>query len=326
MHQARRQATLVLLLCASAERPPLQRHDVPHDGNCLFSAVALSAALVDNQPSQARARALRSQSERLRAAALDVLCPAGMPDEGLQLGGLPVPLLIEPLGSEGITGYCRRMREPGQWGSTAEVLALSRVLQRPIRVHTSFSVETYSADEKAANKPLSVCYENSHYQAVTEPHTTLGNTESCEPPPAAAGEEAAVAAVLDSLHARAARADPAYFDLFASSAVFLGTDPAERLGIDEFRMYGLARFAAGNAWEYLVLQRHITIGEKGEIAWFDERLKNAKLGGCRGTGVLAKLDGEWKIMHYSLSMTIPNDAAHNVVSLVQDHIDSTSMM
>jgi hypothetical protein len=27
---------------------------------------------------------------------------------------------------------------------------------------------------------------------------------------------------------------------------------------------------------------------------------------CRGSGVLVKIDGKWKIKHYVLSMTIPN--------------------
>ena len=69
---------LTLMLCA-AQNPPLVFHDVPANGDCLFSAVALSAALIDNRPDQARARALRTSAERLRNQAMDLLCPAGSP-------------------------------------------------------------------------------------------------------------------------------------------------------------------------------------------------------------------------------------------------------
>ena len=42
---------------ARAGTGPITIHDVPHDGDCLFSAVALSVALTDGQPAQARATA-----------------------------------------------------------------------------------------------------------------------------------------------------------------------------------------------------------------------------------------------------------------------------
>ena len=45
---------------------------------------------------------------------------------------------MEPLGGETEADYCQRLANPGEWGSTAEILALTRVLSRPIRVHTAF--------------------------------------------------------------------------------------------------------------------------------------------------------------------------------------------
>ena len=94
----------------------LQLHEVPKDGNCLFSAVALSAALVDNLPGQTRARAVRTAAARLRVSAMNLLCPHGTPDPELSLGGLPVEVLIEPQGGESQAGYCRRLRMAGEWG------------------------------------------------------------------------------------------------------------------------------------------------------------------------------------------------------------------
>jgi hypothetical protein len=36
---------------------------------------------------------------------------------------------------------------------------------------------------------------------------------------------------------------------------------------------------------------------------------------CRGSGVVKKINGQWKIAHYVLSMTIPNDIIREVVPL-----------
>ena len=101
---------------------PITLYDVPHDGNCLFSAVALSMAIVDDTPAQTRARAVRTAAARLRSSAMDLLCPHGSPDPELSFGGVPVPLLIEPRDGESESGYCRRLRTAGEWGSTAELL------------------------------------------------------------------------------------------------------------------------------------------------------------------------------------------------------------
>jgi hypothetical protein len=36
---------------------------------------------------------------------------------------------------------------------------------------------------------------------------------------------------------------------------------------------------------------------------------------CRGSGVLVKIDGKWKIKHYVLSMTIPNKTGMPLLKL-----------
>ena len=345
------------LSLASGTTPPLRLHDVPHDGDCLFSAAALSAALVDGDPTQARARAVRTAAARLRALANDLLCPTGSPDPELTLGGLPAALLIEPRRGESDVGYCKRMRQAGEWGSSAEVLALAHVLRRPIRIHTAFGgAETYGADEGGPEaQPLVLHYANHHYQAATEPAPAPAapvestDAEACDASGATLrlrggagggsdggdedgdedGDEAAVGAVLDALHAAAARADAdAYFPLFAPSAVFLGTDPGERWPLDEFKAYAGARFARGDGWRYEVLERHVSV--RDGVAWFDETLRNAKLGACRSSGVLLRQgtaqagDGEgsgmgWRVTQYNLQMAIPNDAALEVAEISMRH-------
>jgi|EP00908_Phaeocystis_cordata_P025534 ketosteroid isomerase-like protein len=314
----------------------LQLHEVPKDGNCLFSAVALSAALVDNLPGQTRARAVRTAAARLRVSAMNLLCPHGTPDPELSLGGLPVEVLIEPQGGESQAGYCRRLRMAGEWGSTAEVMALSRVLERPIRIHTPFGTETYGeeasneGDADAVAAPLTLHYADGHYQAATEPAPApaaeppeadaLAQSErlrggACE---AAADEEEEAGFTLDALHAAASKADAsAYLSLFSADAVFLGTDPHERWPLSEFKEYVAKRFAGGEGWTYAVEDRHVRV--QGNVAWFDEALRKAGLGACRGTGVLVREaeGGAWRVAQYNLQMAIPNAIAMEAAALAE---------
>ena len=157
-------AVTACALMSQAQQPEL--HDVPHDGNCLFSAAALSMAL-----SADGATGAVSDAASLRASAMDVLCPptsSGL-DANLDLGGLPAPLVVERLHGESEIGYCQRMRRNGEWGTTAEILALTRVLRREIRVLTSFGVEPYGAEQSAESSlpPLFVHFANGHYRAAT---------------------------------------------------------------------------------------------------------------------------------------------------------------
>ncbi len=122
--------------------------------------------------------------------------------------------------------------------------------------------------------------------------------------------------VLDDFHKAASDADePRYFGHMAEEAVFLGTDATERWDRKTFREYAHPHFAAGKGWTYVPRDRHIDI--HGDVAWFDELLDNAKYGECRGTGVLRKVGGTWKIVQYSLSIPIPNSVAGEVVKTIR---------
>jgi ketosteroid isomerase-like protein len=114
--------------------------------------------------------------------------------------------------------------------------------------------------------------------------------------------------VLDDWHAAAAAADEArYFGHFAPEAVFLGTDAAERWTVEEFRRYAHPYFAKGKAWSFKPVERHVSFSPDRSVAWFDERLETPNLGPARGSGVLVRIAGDWKIAHYDLSVPIPND-------------------
>ena len=161
-----------------------------------------------------------------------------------------------------------------------------------------------------------------------------------QPPPAidAIAAVAAVAAILDDFHDAASRADgDRYFGHFAPDGVFLGTDPAERWTVTDFRKYAEPHFssAGGGGWTYVTLDdgRRVSISPCGTTAWFDERLGNDKYGECRGTGVLVMSNegggrsgeddgdggGEWKVAQYNLTVPIPNDMLADVAHRIREY-------
>ena len=128
-----------------------------------------------------------------------------------------------------------------------------------------------------------------------------------------------IEAVLDDFHAAASEAaEERYFSHFAASGVFFGTDATERWTRDEFRVYVHPYFSQGKGWTYHPRDRHVAISANGDTAWFDEMLDNDKYGECRGTGVLQRYDGEWKIEQYHLTIPIPNELAADFVAKIRE--------
>jgi len=153
----------------------------------------------------------------------------------------------------------------------------------------------------------------------------LAAIPACTPKPGEASQdrEALIAearATLDDFHAAAAAADsPRYFDHFATDGVFLGTDATERWTVDAFRAYAKPHFDAGRGWTYRAKERHVDVDAGRAYAWFDEVLENEKLGFCRGSGVLRREHGAWKIVQYNLTLVIPNALAVGVADEIRRH-------
>jgi len=127
--------------------------------------------------------------------------------------------------------------------------------------------------------------------------------------------------VLNNLHKYASEANgEKYFQLFNDQAVFHGTDLNERWSIDEFKKYAQNRFDTGTGWTYKSLERNIFINSSNTTAWFDEILINEKYGKFRGTGVLSKVDGMWKIDQYNLLFPIPNDLLLKYTNEVKEYL------
>lgn len=130
------------------------------------------------------------------------------------------------------------------------------------------------------------------------------------------GDARGVEATLDQLHAAASAADEErYFACFAADGVFFGTDATERWSVAEFRAYAHPHFSRGKGWTYQPRDRHVFV--QGDVAWFDERLDHASYGELRGTGVLRREAGTWKIVQYNLAFPIPNDLADEIVARIR---------
>ena len=128
-------------------------------------------------------------------------------------------------------------------------------------------------------------------------------------------EEQIVNATLDAWHKAAGEAHyAAYFEMMADDAVFIGTDANEYWKKESFKEFSKPYFDKGKAWNFTPLQRHVFFDKTGETAWFDELL-STQMKICRGSGVLVKVDGKWKIKQYVLSMTIPNDVSTPIIKL-----------
>ncbi|MFD2100523.1 nuclear transport factor 2 family protein [Flagellimonas iocasae] len=120
--------------------------------------------------------------------------------------------------------------------------------------------------------------------------------------------------VLDSWHLAASNADfEAFFGKMTNDAVFIGTDAMENWQNNEFKEFSKPYFDNGKAWSFTSVQRNIYINKTKDFAWFDELL-DTQMKICRGSGVLRKENGQWKIAHYVLSIAVPNE---NVGELVQ---------
>ena len=120
----------------------------------------------------------------------------------------------------------------------------------------------------------------------------------------------------DEWHTDAANADmEAYFDKIDEDGVFIGTDATENWTKAAFYEWAKPYFNDGKAWTFEAFERNIYLSKDGTLAWFDEKLRSSS-GELRGSGVI-KIDGETlKIMHYVLSVPVPNDEYKEVMEVI----------
>lgn len=122
---------------------------------------------------------------------------------------------------------------------------------------------------------------------------------------------------IDQWHLDASNADmDTYFDKIADDGIFIGTDETEVWTKTEFYEWTKPRVTDGKMWDFKATERNVYFGEGTPYAWFDEKLSFSG-GTLRGSGVLMKLDGEWKIAHYVLSLPVPNEKFSAVLEAME---------
>ena len=113
-------------------------------------------------------------------------------------------------------------------------------------------------------------------------------------------DRASIDAALDELHAAAAAADEErYVATLTDDMVFLGAAPGERWEGAVWREFAYSFFSRGKGWAYEPSDRTVVVAADGNVAWFDETVENAHYGVCRGSGVLRREDGAWRIAQYT---------------------------
>ncbi len=128
-------------------------------------------------------------------------------------------------------------------------------------------------------------------------------------------EKAEIGTMLDGFNVAAAKADfNNYFNYFADESVFIGTDATEVWDKKAFMVWAKPYFDKNKTWNFTSLKRNIYFSKDGKLAWFDELL-DTQMKICRGSGVVEKINGEWKIKQYVLSVTVPNEVIDKIVEV-----------
>ncbi|WP_312343640.1 nuclear transport factor 2 family protein [Chryseobacterium binzhouense] len=128
-------------------------------------------------------------------------------------------------------------------------------------------------------------------------------------------EKAEIGTMLDGFNVAAEKADfTTYFNYFADESVFIGTDATEVWDKKAFMVWAKPYFDKNKTWNFTSLKRNIYFSKDGKLAWFDEVL-DTQMKICRGSGVLEKINGVWKIKQYVLSVTVPNEVIDKIVEV-----------
>lgn len=124
--------------------------------------------------------------------------------------------------------------------------------------------------------------------------------------------------LITAWHKSAAVADETvFFGSMQKDGIYLGTDATEKWTRDEMKKWSEPYFAKESAWAFTTKSRSFYFNDDKSIAWFDELL-DTWMGVCRGSGVLELKNNEWKLVHYHLSNTIPNEKLDSVLELLKE--------
>ena len=125
-----------------------------------------------------------------------------------------------------------------------------------------------------------------------------------------------VNAFVDEWHDDAANARMAYFDKMAKDGVYIGTDRTELWVRDDFKAWASKYFERKSAWSFKATRRNVYATPDKSVIWFDELLDTPNMGPCMASGVIRKTAKGFEIVHYQLSMAVPNEVAGQVTKLI----------
>jgi len=124
--------------------------------------------------------------------------------------------------------------------------------------------------------------------------------------------------LMDNWHKAAADANAeGYFGALKDESVFIGTQEDEIWDKEAFYGFSKPYFDKGKAWDFTARYRNIHQNDDGTSVYFDELL-DTWMGECRGSGYIEydEEDEQFYIMHYVLSLTVPNDKMNDVISAI----------
>ena len=123
---------------------------------------------------------------------------------------------------------------------------------------------------------------------------------------------------VDGWHDDAAHARMRYFDKMAPDGIYIGTDRSELWQRDAFREWGRKYFEGKQAaWVFHATRRNVYAAPDGALIWFDELLDTENMGHCMASGVIRRTQSGFEIVHYQLSLAVPNEVAKGVTDLVK---------
>jgi hypothetical protein len=127
-----------------------------------------------------------------------------------------------------------------------------------------------------------------------------------------------VNAFVDEWHDDAAHARLAYFDKMAQDGVYIGTDRTELWHRDDFKAWAKKYFERKSAWSFKATRRNVYFSPDKSVIWFDELLDTPNMGPCMASGVIRKTAHGLEIVHYQLSMAVPNEVSGKVTKLISE--------
>lgn len=123
---------------------------------------------------------------------------------------------------------------------------------------------------------------------------------------------------MNQWHKAAATADEdLFFGSMTIDGIYIGTDASERWLRDEMKEWAKKYFERDTAWDFTTTERDVYWSKDEQTAWFEESL-DTWMGICRASGVLIMTEEGWKITHYHLSVTVPNELVQDFIKLVNE--------